>query len=225
MSNQAYRRPSVSIGMGFDGADFNLMSQDSDKQGGFVVTASLPFKRDLLFSELLEKQMLGNETDTVKTTIIRPGNDPDKTISIGCVRESIFLPPAHGRTISEIVEIREPGFIKWATLVQDKTPFYFVGRGEEYPSVAVQLKENKKGTTVQMKYEFAEVSLNGHLCIFSFLAADLLKWQLQSSLSKTWIESMRKRGHYTQGSMLIVRGQGKSKAAEKARPKTKASAR
>ena len=77
-----YRRPSVSIGMGLDGADYSYLTK-STEDGGFFITFNVPFKRQDIFNEILSDDgMLGSDVDNVdlKTTILKPGRDPTKMV-------------------------------------------------------------------------------------------------------------------------------------------------
>ena len=78
-----YRRPSVSIGMGFDGADYSWMTNEKENATGFFITFNVPFKRADVFKELLSDEcMLGSEPDGgVKYTIIKPGREEGKANS------------------------------------------------------------------------------------------------------------------------------------------------
>ena len=118
-------------------------------------------------------------------------------VSTGCVRETEYQSPVWGRTIAELREIKAPAYIRWSTLMQEGTLFHFVGQADDNPKIQIALKELKKnsGTAVTVKLDFAEVSFNGPLCCFSFLASDLLKSSMQNSLPRLWTESMIRRGY------------------------------
>ena len=49
-----YRRPSVSIGMGLDGADYSYLTKKTADSTGFFITFNIPFKRTAVFTELRE---------------------------------------------------------------------------------------------------------------------------------------------------------------------------
>ena len=65
-----YRRPSVSIGMGFDGGDYSWMTKDQGKDAtGFVIEFNLPFKKVDVFKELMSDEgQLGSDGRSVCTT-------------------------------------------------------------------------------------------------------------------------------------------------------------
>ena len=189
-SNTTYRRPSVSIGMGFDG-DYSWMTKDQGKDAtGFVLEFNLPFKKVDVFAELMSDDgQLGNDGDDGCTyTILRPGREEGKLVSTGCVREAAYGPPIWGRTVSELREIKAPTYIRWSTLMQEGTIFNFVGKDDDNPKVQIALKEMKKnsGCSVTMKFDFLEVGFNGMLCCLSFLAQDILKANMQLQLPAKW---------------------------------------
>ena len=77
-----YRRPSVSIGMGLDGADYSYLTKETP-DGGFFVTFNVPFKKQDVFNELLSDDcMLGSDGEGVdiQTTVLKPGRDPTKVV-------------------------------------------------------------------------------------------------------------------------------------------------
>lgn len=78
-----YRRPSVSIGMGLDGADYSYLTKKTEGDAGFFITFNVPFKRTDIFAELLsDNGQLG--TDGVdsgcKHTILKPGREAGKLV-------------------------------------------------------------------------------------------------------------------------------------------------
>ena len=77
-----YRRPSVSIGMGLDGADYSYLTKETP-DGGFFVTFNVPFKKVDVFNELLNDDcMLGSDGEGVdiRTTVLKSGRDPTKVV-------------------------------------------------------------------------------------------------------------------------------------------------
>jgi len=193
-----YRRPSVSIGMGLDGADYSYLTK-ADEEGGFFIQFNVPFKRDDVFKELLnDDNPLGSDGDHGATfVILKPGREAGKLVSTGCVRECNYGAPVWGRTITELREIKPPTYIRWSTLMQEGTLFHYMGKADEVPKLQIALKELKKnsGTAVTMKLDFLEVSFNGPLCCLSFLAEPLLKSSMQSKLPELWTTSMLRRGY------------------------------
>ena len=82
-----YRRPSVSIGMGFDGADYSWMTNEKENTTGFFITFNVPFKRDDVFKELLSDDgQLGSEPGNSSKDggpeyrILRPGRQEGKLV-------------------------------------------------------------------------------------------------------------------------------------------------
>ena len=78
-----YRRPSVSIGMGLDGADYSYLTKKTE-DGGFYITFNVPFKRTDVFTELLSDDgQLGSDgpTSGVKYTVLKPGREAGKLVS------------------------------------------------------------------------------------------------------------------------------------------------
>jgi len=206
MSGQTttYRRPSVSIGVGLDGADYTFLTKKTADSTGFFIQFNVPFKRADVFTELLSDEgQLGCDGADAGLTfkILKPGREAGKLVSSGCVRETTFGSPVWGRTVTELREIKSPAYIRWSTLAQEGTLFYFVGTQNgavhEYPKVQIALKELAKnsGTAVTIKLDFLEVGFNGVMCCLSFLAQDILKALMESQLPKLWTESMLKRGY------------------------------
>lgn len=194
-----YRRPSVSIGMGLDGADYSYLTKETP-DGGFFVTFNVPFKKVDVFNELLNDDcMLGSDGEGVdiRTTVLKSGRDPTKVVSSGCVRETLYGSPVWGRTINELREIKAPNYIRTSTLLQEGTFFQFHGQPDDNPKVQVALKELKKnsGTAVTIRLDFMEVSINGPLCCLSFMAQDILKGNMERNLPIMWTESMLRRGY------------------------------
>jgi len=189
--------------LGGGDTEFNWL--DSQGPGtGFAVSFILPFKRDDLWQELIADRLVGTDEDEdIKYTIIRPGNDEENPVSVGCVREAVFGAPIHGRSVSELLEMKPPSYIKWATLLQTDTIFEFMGRSDEVPpSIALALKENKRsklhpegGTTITMKYDFGWIQVHGIFCCLGPFAADFLKGRLEKDMKQKWQESMARRGY------------------------------
>jgi len=140
-----YRRPSVSIGMGLDGADYSYLTK-ADEEGGFFIQFNVPFKRDDVFKELLnDDNPLGSDGDHGATfVILKPGREAGKLVSTGCVRECNYGAPVWGRTITELREIKPPTYIRWSTLMQEGTLFHYMGKADEVPKLQIALKELKK---------------------------------------------------------------------------------
>ena len=239
-----YRRPSVSIGMGLDGADYSYLTKTTEA-GGFFIAFNVPFRRQDVFNELLsDDAMLGHDDANVdvKTTILKAGRDPAKPVrtralrpavwsasriptntlpplptlllllcqvSSGCVRETTYGSPVWGRTINELREIKAPTYIRASTLMQEGTLFQFHGQPDDNPKVQIALKELKKntGTSVTIRFDFLEVSINGPFCCFSFMAQDLLKTQMEANLPNLWTNSMLKRG-YDRADKKVKKGKG-----------------
>ena len=90
-------------------------------------------------------------------------------VSVGCVREAKYGSPVHGFTVSELLELKAPSYVKWATLLQADTVIEYVGRSDETPpSMAIALKEQKRskahpegGTMITIKYDYSEVRRRG----------------------------------------------------------------
>ncbi|KAL1504683.1 hypothetical protein AB1Y20_008463 [Prymnesium parvum] len=200
----AGRRGSRHLAAGHvSGGDFSWISQDQNALG-FSITFTLPFKRMDIWQELVADRMIGSESeDEIRYVVIKPGNDEENPISVGCVREATFGQPIHGRTVSELVELKAPSYIKWTTLLQKNTLFEFIGREDSVaPSVALALKENKRsklnpegGTTITIKYDFKEVVIHGLFCCLSCMAKSYIHARLQQSLPAKWKDSMIKRGY------------------------------
>ena len=79
-----YRRPSVSIGVGLDGADYSYLTKKNEGDGGFFITFNVPFKRTDIFTELLSDsgQLGGDGMDSgIKHTILKPGREAGKLVS------------------------------------------------------------------------------------------------------------------------------------------------
>jgi hypothetical protein len=131
-------------------------------------------------------------------------------VSSGCVREASYGSPVWGRTITELREIKAPAYIRWSTLLQEGTLYHFQGQPDDNPKMQIALKELKKnsGTAVTIRYDFVDVSFNGPLCCFSFLAQDLLKASMQRKLPEIWTESMTRRG-YDRADKKSKKGGGK----------------
>ena len=90
-----YRRPSVSIGMGLDGADYSYLTKETP-DGGFFVTFNVPFKKQDVFNELLSDDcMLGSDGEGVdiRTTVLKPGRDPTKVVRVPRWRRNCFFAP------------------------------------------------------------------------------------------------------------------------------------
>ena len=140
-------------------------------------------------------------------------------VSTGCVRETEYQAPVWGRTITELREIKAPAYIRWSTLMQEGTLFHFVGQADDNPKIQIALKELKKnsGTAVTVKLDFAEVSYNGALCCFSFLASDMLKSSMQNNLPRLWTESMIRRGYERADKKSKKGGKGHNLADEMAK--------
>ena len=91
-----YRRPSVSIGMGLDGADYSYLTKETP-DGGFFVTFNVPFKKQDVFNELLSDDcMLGSDGEGVDitTTVLKPGRDPTKVVRQRVPQYSLGMPAA-----------------------------------------------------------------------------------------------------------------------------------
>lgn len=199
-STTTYRRPSVSIGMGLDGADYSYLTKKTADMTGFFITFNVPFKRNDVFAELLsDVAPLGSDgpESGVEYNVLKPGREAGKLVSSGCVREAVYQSPVWGRTITELREIKAPTYIRWSTLMQEGTFFQFVGKADDNPKIQVALKELKKntGTNVIIKLDFLEVGFNGPLCCLSFIAQDILKALMENDLPKRWTASMLHRGY------------------------------
>lgn len=194
-----YRRPSVSIGQGLDGADYSYLTKPNKDGTGFFVQFTIPFKKQDVFNELLnDNGSIGCDGNTgTQIRILKAGREENKLISSGCVRETIYTAPVWGRTITELREIKAPNYIRWSTLMQEGTFFQFVGKGDDNAKIQIALKELKKGagTQITMRLDFLEVGFNGVLCCLSFIAQDLLKMMMETNLPKMWTESMITRGY------------------------------
>lgn len=198
MSGSTYRRPSVSIGKGLDGADHSYLTKPNKDGTGFFIVFNVPFRRDEIFAELLNDDApLGVDTDDVDFVILKPGREAGKLVSSGCVRQATYQSPIWGRTITELREIKAPNYMRWSTLMQEGTLFQFTGKGEDNPKIQIALKELKKntGTTVTIRLDFFDVGFNGFFCCLSFLAQDFLRLSMESKLPKLWTESMLSRGY------------------------------
>ena len=77
-----YRRPSVSIGMGLDGADYSYLTKKTADSTGFFITFNIPFKRTDVFTELLsDTGQLGADGESgVTYTILKPGREQGKLV-------------------------------------------------------------------------------------------------------------------------------------------------
>ena len=78
-----YRRPSVSIGMGLDGADYSYLTKKSADSTGFFITFNVPFKRTDIFAELLnDNGQLGADgvESGITYTILKPGREAGKLV-------------------------------------------------------------------------------------------------------------------------------------------------
>lgn len=195
-----YRRPSVSIGMGLDGADYSYLTKRTADSTGFFITFNIPFKRNDIFTELLnDAGQLGSDgaDSGITYTILKPGREAGKPVSSGCIREAVYGSPVWGRTITELREIKAPAYIRWSTLMQEGTLFQFVPKPDDNPKIQIALKELKKnsGTNVTIKLDYDEVGFNGALCCLSFLAEDLLKASMEANLPDNWSKSMLRRGY------------------------------
>lgn len=194
-----YRRPSVSIGMGLDGADYSYLTKQTAEQSGFFITFNVPFKKEDVYTELLNDEFpLGFERDMgAEFTVLKPGREAGKLVSTGCVREAVFPTPVWGKTISELRESKAPSYIRWAIMVQSGSFFYLVPPPDNNPKVQIALKELKKnqGTQVTIRMDCAYVEFRGLLCCLSFLAQDLLKSSMETQLPSKWTESMMRRGY------------------------------
>jgi len=186
------------------GGEFTYLSADGQSTAGFNISFILPFKREDLWQELVADRMVGTDNDDeIKYTIIRTGNDEENPVSVGCVREATYGSPVHGRTVSELLELKAPSYIKWATLLQTDTVYEFIGRSDETPpSIALALKENKRtkahpegGTTVTIKYDYSQVVVHGLFCCLSCFASDYIKSRMQKTLPEKWKDSMIHRGY------------------------------
>ena len=82
-----YRRPSVSIGMGLDGADYSYLTKPNKDGTGFFVTFNVPFKKQDVFNELLsDSGPLGFDEDAgVTTTILKSGREQGKLVSTSAI--------------------------------------------------------------------------------------------------------------------------------------------
>ena len=90
-----YRRPSVSIGMGLDGADYSYLTKKTEGDGGFFITFNVPFKRTDIFAELLNDngQLGGDGFDSgVTQTVVKPGREAGKLVS-GAFRARVCFFP------------------------------------------------------------------------------------------------------------------------------------
>jgi len=199
-STTTYRRPSVSIGMGLDGADYSYLTKKTADMTGFFITFNVPFKRNDVFAELLsDVAPLGSDgpESGVEYNVLKPGREAGKLVSSGCVREAVYQSPVWGRTITELREIKAPTYIRWSTLMQEGTLFQFVPKPDDNPKIQIALKELKKnsGTGVTIRFDYKDVSFNGPLCCFSFMAEDMLKSSMEKNLPEQWTQSMIRRGY------------------------------
>ena len=182
-----YRRPSVSIGMGLDGADYSYLTKKDADSTGFFITFNVPFKRADVFAELLnDNGQLGADGHDSGVTyrVLKPGREAGKLVSSGCVREAEYSSPVWGRTITELREVKAPTYIRWSTLMQEGTLFNFVPKPDDNPKIQIALTELKKnsGTGVTIRFDYFEVGFNGPLCCFSPFAEGLLKRSMESNL-------------------------------------------
>ena len=78
-----YRRPSVSIGQGLDGADYSYLTKPNKDGTGFFVQFTVPFKKQDIFNELLsDTQEIGTEDGFgVTTKILKAGRENNKLVS------------------------------------------------------------------------------------------------------------------------------------------------
>lgn len=85
MSGQTttYRRPSVSIGVGLDGADYTFLTKKTADSTGFFIQFNVPFKRADVFTELLSDEgQLGCDGADAGLTfkILKPGREAGKLV-------------------------------------------------------------------------------------------------------------------------------------------------
>ena len=79
MSGSTYRRPSVAIGKGLDGADHSYLTKPNKDGTGFFITFNVPFKRIDVFNELLNDDApLGCDMEDVEYTILKAGREAGK---------------------------------------------------------------------------------------------------------------------------------------------------
>ena len=82
-NSTTYRRPSVSIGMGLDGADYSYLTKKTADSTGFFITFNVPFKRTDVFTELLsDNGQLGADghDSGVTYTVLKPGREAGKLV-------------------------------------------------------------------------------------------------------------------------------------------------
>ena len=76
-----YRRPSLSLGQGLDGVDFQHLRKANPNGTGFFFVFKLPFRREDVFAELLsERGELGSDGSGIQTRILRPGREMGKPV-------------------------------------------------------------------------------------------------------------------------------------------------
>ena len=94
-SGTTYRRPSVSIGMGLDGTDYSYLTKKNNDNTGFFITFNVPFKRQDIFTELLnDNGQLGSDGPDagVKYRVLKPGREEGKPVRVA--------PPTHRSHVS-----------------------------------------------------------------------------------------------------------------------------
>ena len=115
-----YRRPSVSIGQGLDGADYSYLTKKTAESTGFFITFNVPFKRTDIFAELLsDNGQLGADgpESGVTYTILKPGREAGKPVRDRRTCTALGTPPALTRPsvcLAGLERLRARGHLHFA---------------------------------------------------------------------------------------------------------------
>uniref|UniRef100_A0A7S3B5V2 Uncharacterized protein n=1 Tax=Haptolina ericina TaxID=156174 RepID=A0A7S3B5V2_9EUKA len=159
--------------------------------GGFEISFTLPFKRADVWAELtrFSNPLGASRGVTYSRSSDSIGGSGDELV-VGMLRRAEFKSDHFkGWTLSELMDLRVPSYIKWAQVETDLSGGQLLGKGSTKPEVSCALTESAIGTSVKVKYDFYKVSSSGEM------TAEKMATQFLHNAAEMWTSDMLSRGY------------------------------
>ncbi|KAL1525755.1 hypothetical protein AB1Y20_020599 [Prymnesium parvum] len=160
------------------------------------VSVDLPFLKEDVFRELMNAEHpLGISEKKTSFQMIWKGKDPEHVMSVGYTRKTVLeMGVFTSTTMAELVEVEENSKMKWK-IVSSSGGLVSMTSNKRVPECCIALRKSARGSTVEITYEYEQLTA---LCPLYFIGpwiARGLQFILQRKVEKMLSIQMESRGY------------------------------